>query len=139
MTETQEATRKQRESNQQWRQERGFPTQQLEFPVSGLQRLLQKGVWPAPKQESSVPELQLPAAAQEPPVAESEPPTCAGTRVVRAGARSARVATGRGAEVPSSTTVPTSTPAKQPGADAYSLLPHALTPCQNVWTSLCST
>ncbi|RXM97832.1 hypothetical protein EOD39_13939 [Acipenser ruthenus] len=71
--ETQEATRKQQESNRQWRQEQGLPTRELEFPASGLERLLQKGVWPTPKQESSVPELPATIPIPEPGVPVQEP------------------------------------------------------------------
>ncbi|MGH0135701.1 UNVERIFIED_CONTAM: hypothetical protein FKN15_057743 [Acipenser sinensis] len=56
-----------------WRQEQGLPTRELEFPASGLQRLLQKGVWPTPKQESSVPELPATVPAPEPGVPVQEP------------------------------------------------------------------
>ncbi|MGH0142423.1 UNVERIFIED_CONTAM: hypothetical protein FKN15_037656 [Acipenser sinensis] len=75
----QEATRKQSECTQQWRQEWGLPTWEQEFPVSQLELVLQKLVWPAPQQESLVPqpepelqalETELPAPERKPAVPE---------------------------------------------------------------------
>ncbi|MGH0126930.1 UNVERIFIED_CONTAM: hypothetical protein FKN15_028003 [Acipenser sinensis] len=71
----QEATRRQNESNQQLRQEWGLPTWEQEFPVSQLELVLQKLVWPAPQQESRVPEPEPEVQALEPelPAPERKP------------------------------------------------------------------
>ncbi|MGH0135028.1 UNVERIFIED_CONTAM: hypothetical protein FKN15_028402 [Acipenser sinensis] len=73
--EMQEATRKQNECTQQWRQEWGLPTWEQEFPVSQLQLVLQKLVWLAPQQESLVPEPEPELQALEPelPAPERKP------------------------------------------------------------------
>ncbi|MGH0137227.1 UNVERIFIED_CONTAM: hypothetical protein FKN15_011542 [Acipenser sinensis] len=62
----QEATRKQSESKQQLRQKWGLPTWEQEFPVTQLELVLQKLVWPAPQQESRVPEPEPEVQALEP-------------------------------------------------------------------------
>ncbi|MGH0130675.1 UNVERIFIED_CONTAM: hypothetical protein FKN15_070393 [Acipenser sinensis] len=71
----QEATRKQNECTQQWRQEWGLPTWEQEFPVSQLELVLQKLVWPAPQQETLVPEPEPELQTLEPelPAPERKP------------------------------------------------------------------
>ncbi|MGH0126484.1 UNVERIFIED_CONTAM: hypothetical protein FKN15_048801 [Acipenser sinensis] len=68
--ETQEATHK-----QQWRQEWGLPTRELECPVSQLGLVLRKVVWPAPQQElpTPAPERELLSLEPELPAPELEP------------------------------------------------------------------
>ncbi|MGH0124021.1 UNVERIFIED_CONTAM: hypothetical protein FKN15_015710 [Acipenser sinensis] len=71
-----EATRRQRECNEQWRQEQGLPAWELDIPVSELELLLQKVVWPAPQQRVQTgtgPERPAAEPAPEPEVLTPEP------------------------------------------------------------------
>ncbi|RXN00384.1 hypothetical protein EOD39_9629 [Acipenser ruthenus] len=68
-----EVTRRQRECNEQWRQEQGLPARELDIPVSELELLLQKVVWPAPQQRVQTLELESPAPVSEWPAAEPAP------------------------------------------------------------------